>query len=409
MPKLATLIDDFQDGVIDASLWIAEPGVTETGGRLKITPSTASPGIASIAGRDLTDSQFVAHIPTVTSNGSTGTLQSVVAIVKDGDNQLVLRKLGSQLICTKVVAATETELSFTPYSAVNHLFWRIRADATNIYWETSATGTGTFFVQHTESIAGLGFSISTVFAIMYAGYAGVEAFPGTFQIEAINPGLAFASTGASTSTGSLDWITTAPNEFAADGASTSSGDLTFTLVLPGTVDFSASALSTSTGNLDATLLAAGTLAFVSSATSTSTGDLTLTIPSTVPPEMPGGTWYFEPPIAYDLPPTLPEPTRPRYINAYAKWKGGQRRGRSVLKTGSVYTIVDTPTVDQMAAADIAYQGGHIYEISVEEAYALLQLGFNVYHGTDLITTESGDFLTTESDDILEVEYSFGSS
>jgi hypothetical protein len=396
MPKLATLIDDFQDGVIDASLWISEPGVTETGGRLKFTPSTSNPGIVSTSGRDLTDSQLVAHVPVVTSNGSTGTLQSVVAVIVDGDNQLIIRKLGSQLICTKVVAGTETELSFTPYSGVNHLFWRIRADASNIYWETSATGAGTFFVQHTESIAGIGFAVSDVFVFMYAGYSGVEAFPGTFQIEAVNPGLAFSSSGASTSTGSLDWITTAPGEFAASGASTSTGSLTFTLVLPGNVAFSATGASTSTGNLDLTLLSAGTLAFVSSATSTSTGDLTLAIATPVSESLSDEYYYFEPPIAYDLPPTLPNP-RPRYINAHARWKGGQRRGRSVLKIAGEYTIIDTPTVDQIASADEVYQGGHVYTITAAIANGLVAAGFTVTSATILWTLYPGEDIYPATD------------
>lgn len=116
--------------------------------------------------------------------------------------------------------------------------------------------------------------------------------------------------------------------------------------------------------------------------------------------LPGGVYMFEPPIAYDLPPTLPEPTRPRWINAHAKWKGGQRRGRSVLKyagtglyplatlfpgetlfpvnvTNTTYVIVDTPTVDQMAAASFTYQGGHVYEITPEEAALLQNAGFTV--------------------------------
>lgn len=427
MAKLATLIDDFQDGVIDTSLWQFTAGVTETGGRAKLTPSTSYPLLGTVFPRshDLTNSQFTAHIPVITANGSTGTLQSGFAIEKDSNNYVGMRKLGSDLVCAKRVAGVETNLSFTLYSSTNHMFWRIRADATNVYFETSATGVGAFFIQHTESLATLGFTINVVGMYFFSGYTGFEAFPGTFQIESVNPGLPIAASGASTSTGSLAWTITGPVQITASGASTSSGSLSILAVSD--LDLTASGASTSTGSLALTTVLAGTLNLTASGASTSTGSFSITSiaggqlsasgastssgslafasfnPATV-----SGTWFFEPPIAYDLPPTLPDP-RPRYINAHAKWKGGQRRGRSVLKHGSVYTIVDTPTVDQMAAADIAYQGGHIYEVSVEEAYALFTAGFNVYHGTDLLTTESGDFITTESGDLLQVEYSLGSS
>lgn len=426
MAKLHTLIDDFQDGVIDASKWQFTAGVVETGGRVKLTPSTSFPIFGSVYPRvhDLTNSQIVAHIPVITSNGSTGTLQSAMAVDASANDLVGMRKVGSELICSKKVAGVSTDLSFTPYSSTNHLFWRIRADSSSVYWETSATGLGVFFIQHTESIAGLGFAITSVGCYFTSGYSGVEAFPGTFQIESVNPGLPITGAATSTSAGTLSFSITGPVQLTASGASTSAGSLSMLAV--SALDLTGNAVSTSTGTLAITTIAAGTLSLTGAAASTSAGALaastiaggqlsasatstsngTLAL-SSLNPSAIGGTWYFEPPVAYDLPPTLPEPTRPRYINAYAKWKGGQRRGRSVLKTGSVYTIVDTPTVDQMAAADIAYQGGHIYEVTVSEAFSLYLAGFNVYHGTDLLTTESGDFITTESGDLLQVEYSLG--
>lgn len=427
MAKLATLIDDFQDNVIDGTKWSTSGTVAETGGRARLTPTVSFSFWGTPARTyDLSASSVTAHIPVITANGSTGTLQSGIVVDKDANNLIGMRKVGSQLICTKSVAGIETQLSFTPYNAVNHLFWRIRADATNIYWETSATGSGAFFIQNTASIASLGFAITVVGFYLYSGYSGDEAFPGTFQVEAINPGLPVSGSGASTSTGTLALVVIGPVQLTASGASTSSGSLSILAVSD--LDLTASGVSTSTGTFAFTIIPAGTLSFSASGASTSTGSLIFSAGATVlltgsgaststgtlslsvfNPSTVSGTWYFEPPVALDLPPTLPEPTRPRYLNAHAKWKGGQRRGRSVLKHGSVYTIVDTPTVDQMAAADIAYQGGHIYEVTAAEAYALFLAGFNVYHGTDLLTTESGDFITTESGDLLQVEYSLGLS
>lgn len=42
-----------------------------------------------------------------------------------------------------------------------------------------------------------------------------------------------------------------------------------------------------------------------------------------------------------------------------------------------YTIVDTPTGDQIDAAAMAYIGGHIYEVDDTEAAALVAAGFTV--------------------------------
>lgn len=374
MAKLATLIDDFQDNVIDGAKWTTSGTVAETGGRAQLTPTTSfSFWGTPVKTYDLTSSQVVADIPTITANGSTGTLQSGIVVDKDASNLIGLRKVAAQLVCTKSVAGVETQLSFTPYNAINHRFWRIRADATNIYWETSATGVGAFFIQNTASIATLGFAITSVGFYMYTGYAGVELFPGTFQIESVNPGLPIASAATSTSTGSLALTLSIPGEIAASGASTSTGDLDFTLVAPSGLPFASIGSSASTGSLALSITGAG---------------------ATILTE---DYYYFEPPVVFDLPPTLPPPVRPRYINAHARWKGGQRRGRSVLKVAGVYSTIDTPTVDQTISATEVYQGGHIYTIPRVIAQSLVDAGYTVtpatvvwslYPAEDIYPTES---------------------
>lgn len=90
---------------------------------------------------------------------------------------------------------------------------------------------------------------------------------------------------------------------------------------------------------------------------------------------------------------------------YARHRSAQPRGRSVLKNSGVYTIVDTPTSDQCDAADIFYLGGHIYEVSEDEATALTTAGFIVTYGIPApLQTESGDYLYTETDETIITEY-----
>lgn len=50
-------------------------------------------------------------------------------------------------------------------------------------------------------------------------------------------------------------------------------------------------------------------------------------------------------------------------------------GSTVLKVGETYRTVDVPTQDEVAEATAVYQGGHIYEVSEEEAEALTAAGY----------------------------------
>lgn len=90
---------------------------------------------------------------------------------------------------------------------------------------------------------------------------------------------------------------------------------------------------------------------------------------------------------------------------YARHRASQPRGRTVLKKSGVYTIHDGPTVDQVNSADIAYLGGHIYEVTDAEAASLIAAGFSIILGyPGHLLTEDGDFLTTEAGDRLMSEY-----
>jgi hypothetical protein len=53
------------------------------------------------------------------------------------------------------------------------------------------------------------------------------------------------------------------------------------------------------------------------------------------------------------------------------------RGLSVIKRGSSYETTETPSVDVWLEADMVYQGGHIYEVTAEEAALLVAAGYDV--------------------------------
>lgn len=390
MAKLATLTDDFEDGVINPVLWSADPGVAESGGHLTITPSVAAPVIRSIATYDAVASAVVIHIPIVTATGTTGTLATGAYLRKDANNAVSITKQSSDVYCLKQVAGVTTAVATFAYNASTMAYWRMRESAGLFYWETSSDGVA-WTNRFNTTVATNLFPLTSVWLGLYTAYSGIESSPGNAQIYSVNQGLLITASGTSTSSGSVSLLV--KHTLSASAASTSSGSAAIA-IHTGVMAMTGDAVSTSSGTASFITLAPGEMTASGQSFSTgsvsfhinyvltavgqsfSTGSAFFTV--TTPPVDPSTFQYytFEPPVAYDNPPTLPNP-RPRYINAYARWQRGQARGRSVLKNSGVYTVVNTPTVEQTLLADIYYAGGHIYTVDQEEANALSAAGFTV--------------------------------
>lgn len=397
MAKISTLIDDFSDNVIDASKWATSGSVAETGGRLVLTPQLNVAGqVLTISSYDLTASQITVDIPVITNDGSSGSLQSGLFLQINNNNKFGMRKVGSQLICSKIIAGTETQLAFTPYSATNHRYWRIRQTGNNVFLETSATGTGTFFVQFTSNVNQL-INTSALFVQMFALFTLSEAVPGTMQIEAVNGGIPITASGASTSGGSAAILRL--YRISASGASTSAGSVALSVVAPPPVitQYTASGASVSSGSASmirlmvpeltgvALSVSTGSVVFIGTLLMTATafsssspGFASITIlPAPVDPDEPVATFTFEPPIVYDRPGVHKHtPRRVRQYGYYSRHSLGAT-GVSVLKLNGTYQSIQTPTVDDIASAEYVYQGGHIYTISQSEADALSAAGYTV--------------------------------
>ena len=415
MAKTSTLVDDFQDGVI-GGIWVTAGTVAETGGRARLTPATTFAFLRSATTYDNVGSYIVGHIPVATNTGTTGSLQSGMTLTRDGDNQAAIRKISDRIECVKEVAGVTTIVYTATYNPATHVYWRMRESAGIFYWDVSAAGTSWTNLFNTTVATNL-FPVNVVYVEFYSGWSsGFELSPGTFEIESVNAWLSLTASGASTSSGNAQLLI--KHLIAGSGASTSSGSADISIppltahaltsngsststgsssiviipVIADTHQISASGSSTSTGTASFTL--AGT--FTASGSSFSDGSASISIVhiSSAP-----RTFTFSPPIVYDVPPTLPGDPR----NRLAKWYNNRARGRSILKltdattalypsnalypsdslfplitTGAdTYMIVDTPTVDQMAAAVFTYMGGRIYNIDADEANSLLNAGFSV--------------------------------
>lgn len=59
------------------------------------------------------------------------------------------------------------------------------------------------------------------------------------------------------------------------------------------------------------------------------------------------------------------------------YRYGLLRGISLLKIDGIYYEVRTPSQDEIAEAEIFYQGGHVYTVSNDEANDLIDAGYEV--------------------------------
>jgi lysophospholipase L1-like esterase len=84
---------------------------------------------------------------------------------------------------------------------------------------------------------------------------------------------------------------------------------------------------------------------------------------------------FSPPSVVDGPPCRADAD----AVTRALWSHfrGHRSGRSVIKNGGTYTDASYVYSDDIDAADVFYQGGHIYDVSLDEAMALLAAGYDL--------------------------------
>lgn len=80
------------------------------------------------------------------------------------------------------------------------------------------------------------------------------------------------------------------------------------------------------------------------------------------------TWTFRTPVQNEGPASWEDPLFLRVKLA---------RGITVLNTGGVYTAVRFPTQDELAAATVAYQGGHEYTVDDATKAALIAGGVGV--------------------------------
>lgn len=144
MPSLSDLIDNFNDNEIGPNWGDSYGGVTETGGQARV-PLVADTYAGYQTGRawTLAGATVYLKIPTLPAV-STGTDVGVHFMVTSNvDGTAIGFKINvvtGNLRMQSNVAYFDAGAVEITYSAVNHLWLRLREDGTNIYWDTSPDG-----------------------------------------------------------------------------------------------------------------------------------------------------------------------------------------------------------------------------------------------------------------------------
>lgn len=142
---LVSLVDDFEDGVVDELKWPNSFGTySEEGGRgrVAVAPLTYS-ALSTAKGYDLTGSSLSLEvIPSVMGDAAeTAWSQILVKSVTEGtDLGFELRISTGEIIPFNRVGYFEAEAPIYPYDPVNHRWLRIREQAGQTFFDASATG-----------------------------------------------------------------------------------------------------------------------------------------------------------------------------------------------------------------------------------------------------------------------------
>ncbi|MGW7239741.1 LamG-like jellyroll fold domain-containing protein [Streptomyces sp. NPDC054804] len=142
---LATLGDDFDDNNVNTTLWPSNyGGASEVGGRMRVPVSTAATaGFLTAREWTLTGSKLTARLVTLPgANGSSAVAASMWINSTTGGTRLGWRyyPLTGTLSAENQTGSTDGAAVAVPYSAIDHLWLRVRESSGTVYWETSGDG-----------------------------------------------------------------------------------------------------------------------------------------------------------------------------------------------------------------------------------------------------------------------------
>jgi hypothetical protein len=185
----APFSDDFTGGSIDTTKWPNITGApTQTGGRLRIIPTTAYPQVVSGPVFDMTTDQVWVEVPTIPNQGNgTNKARFLLFSNPSGASNVYfqIEYNGSAWILFMHGNGTITSVSgsstINPYVNATHRFLRFTMTGGNLLYETSADNV-TWTTRRTI-VAPAWLTAGLVYACLQAFYTGTEPSPGYAEFD----------------------------------------------------------------------------------------------------------------------------------------------------------------------------------------------------------------------------------
>jgi hypothetical protein len=179
-PTVSKPTDSLRDAfdTLDTGRWVVM-GSTTANGTLHVPCTSSYPGVMSLDIYRLTDSQI--HVESLgTPTGAT--TQTFMRAYLDSDNETLIGKMGTSLLCSIKTAGVSDEASIA-FSPTTHRWWRIRETSGTTYIESSPDGHAWTTRKSATTpawVAGAGR------VGLRSGYWGTETDPGEGEFDNLN-------------------------------------------------------------------------------------------------------------------------------------------------------------------------------------------------------------------------------
>lgn len=221
MASFDTLVDDFEDGVLNTTLWSGSYGdPDEVGGHARIPCTTGYAGLKSASSYTLTGAGITIRLYAPSPNGAASAAASCLVLTSTGgtDGGFIVDPAQSAVGLYLREGYADGGAVFLTYSAVDHAWLRFREDAGAIYWDTSPDGVD-WTNRRTATTPAWAADTNLAFLIEGHRDAGANDF---VEVGSVNVAPFSTVTGAASLT--ADSILTAVGTHTGRGAATLTGD-----------------------------------------------------------------------------------------------------------------------------------------------------------------------------------------
>lgn len=144
MPSLSTLIDNFNAVALGPNWGNSYGGTAVVGGRARVPCTTGYAGCQTAYAWTLAGATLFVQLPT-TPSATGAAVEAYAAVLVQGSVEgtrigFSVNKVSGIMRCVSEVGYWDDAAVELTYSAVNHLWLRLREDGANVYWDTSPDG-----------------------------------------------------------------------------------------------------------------------------------------------------------------------------------------------------------------------------------------------------------------------------